>query len=316
MGDDGATLAIDLGGTRIKAGIVEANTVVESITIPTDDEQGFEPVLRRMIALGERLTRERAIGAVGLSVPGIVDVKRGVVVDINKKLEGMSGFPLADTLEQHFGCAVALENDARLHGLGERVAGAAQGVENLVCLTFGTGVGCCVVIDGCILRGPRGMRGILGGHMTIESNGPICTCGSVGCFEALCRASALVHEARQRLPVRRDHPFHALDVLTPEAVVSAAAAGDQLAGAALAAYLRHVAVGVVSYINLHDPDLVLLGGGVMNAAESILPYVQDFVHERAWTIPRGRVAIRACALGDSAALIGAAALARGEARFL
>jgi glucokinase len=316
MGDDGTTLAIDLGGTRIKAGIVEANTVVESAMMPTDDDKGFDHVLQHLIAVGERLARDREIRAVGLSVPGIVDVERGVVMDINKKLVGMIGFPLAATLEQHFGCTVALENDARLHGLGELVAGAAQGVENLVCLTFGTGVGCCVVIDGRILRGPRGMRGILGGHMTIESDGPICTCGSVGCFEALCRASALVHEATRRLPARPDHPFHTVDALTPEDVVSAAAAGDPLAGAALSAYLRHLAVGVVSYINLHDPDLVLLGGGVMNAAESMLPYVQDFARERAWTIPRGRVAIRACALGDNAALIGAAALARGEARFL
>lgn len=312
---DAATLAIDLGGTRIKAGIVAANVVREQVIVPTEDEQGFDHVLQNIIGVGEELLGKNQVSAIGLSLPAIVDVEHGTVVDVRKNLAGLIGFPLAETLHRHFDLPVALENDARLYGLGEMVAGAAQGIPNMVCLTLGTGVGCCVAVGGRILRGRHGTGGILGGHMTIEAYGPRCTCGNIGCVEALCSAVALVSATAERLAAQPGHPLNAVQPLTPESILAAAAGGDALAGEVLATYARHLAAAVVSYVHVHDPDLVLLGGGLMNAALRILPPVQQFVREHTWTSPARTVPVRAVALGDQAALIGAAALARGAASF-
>jgi len=310
-----STLAIDLGGTRIKAGLVVDNVVVRHLIVPTGDEKGFAQVLQNMMTVGDEVVRGEDVSAIGLSLPAIVDVDRGTVVDIRKNLLGLIGFPLVDTLSNHFGLPVALENDARLYGLGELVAGAAQGVRNLVCLTLGTGVGCCVVRDGRILRGQQGTGGILGGHITIEAAGPTCTCGNIGCVEALCRAEGLVTAVTECLAEHPEHPLHAVRPLTPEGIMAAVATGDPLARDGVAVYVRHLAAAVVSYIHAHDPDLVLLGGGLMNAAEHLLPPVQEYVHAHVWTVPAHRVPVRAAALGDYAALIGAAALARGAAAF-
>ncbi|HEY8284894.1 MAG TPA: ROK family protein [Chloroflexota bacterium] len=313
--DDTAALAIDLGGTRIKAGIVVDHEVVLQRIVPTEDDKGFEHVLDQIITVSEQLLRTRPAVGIGLSLPAVVDVARGTVLDVRKNLSGLIGFPLVDMLQQRFHLPVAVENDARLYGLGEMLAGAARGVENLVCLTLGTGVGCCVVQDGAILRGSHGTGGILGGHMTIETYGPLCTCGNIGCVEAFCGAPALVAAMKERLATDPDHPLHREPVLTPEAIMAAAARGDGLASAVLTTYIRHLAVAVVSYIHVYDPDAVILGGGIMHAADQILPPVRQFVHEHAWTSPPRPVPIRAASLGDSAALVGAAGLVRGLARF-
>ena len=309
------TLAIDLGGTRIKAGVVVGHTVVRQRIVPTEDEQGFERVLRNIVGAGDDLLREGPVAGIGLSLPAVVDVERGTVLDVRKNLIGLIGFPIVATLERHFGLPVALENDARLYGLGELIAGAAQGVANVVSLTLGTGIGCCVVQDGYILRGPRGTRGILGGHITIETYGPRCTCGNIGCVEALCSAGALVGSMIDHLEKVAGHPLRAVQPPEPEDILRAAQEGDGSAGEVLTNYVRHLAAAVVSYVHAYDPDVVILGGGIMHAADQILPPIQEFVDEHAWTCPRRSIPIRAAALGDGAAMVGAAALARGEARF-
>jgi glucokinase len=312
---NGAALAIDLGGTRIKAGIVVEHDVVLQRIVPTGDEHGFDHVLHTLYDVSEALLHEHPATAIGVCLPGVVDVARGALVDVRKNLAGLIDFPLVDAFQRRFGLPVAVENDARLYGLGEMVAGAAQGVGNMVCLTLGTGVGCCVALDGYILRGPRGTGGVLGGHMTLDVNGPRCTCGNIGCVEVYCKASGLTDAARRALAGRRDHPFAAAPELSAEMILTAAGTGDKLAGEALSDYCRHLSAAVVSYIHLYDAELVVLGGGLMNAAHQILPLVQQYVDEHTWTCPPRSIPVRPAVLGDRAALIGAAALAHGWAQF-
>jgi glucokinase len=315
VNDASAALAIDLGGTRIKAGVVVGNEVVAQRIVPTEDERGFEHVLRQIISVGEQLLHEHPSTVVGLSLPAVVDVERGTVVDVRKNLSGLIGFPLADVLRRRFQLPVAVENDARMYGLGELVAGAGRGISNLVVLTLGTGVGCCVVLNGHILRGNHGTGSVLGGHMTIETYGPPCNCGNIGCVEMLCSAPALVAAMASRLARQPEHPLHAAGALTAEAVFAAAGQGDEAAGATLEVFVRHLGSAVASYVHVYDPDVVILGGGLMHASDSILPPVQQFVKEHTWTCPPRAVPVLAAELGDSAALVGAAALARGKARF-
>jgi glucokinase len=306
-------LAIDLGGTRIKAGLVVSHQIVAQRTVPTGDEQGFDHVLENLFLLCEELLREQPAKAIGFCLPGVVDVERGTLVDVRKNLLGLIAFPIVDVFQQRYGIPVAIDNDARLYGLGEMAAGAAREVENFVCLTLGTGVGCCVAMDGYILRGRHGTGGVLGGHVSIDAHGPLCTCGNVGCVETRCSASALgalMRDLLSRQAPPRDDP-----ALTPEMITAAAAKGDTVAAAALAEYAHYLSVAAVSYIHAYDADLVVLGGGVISAADQIVPPVQRYVAEHAWRCPPRVVPIRAAVLGDSAGLVGAAALARGLGRF-
>jgi glucokinase len=266
--------------------------------------------------MSDELLQAHPATAIGVCLPGVIDVDRGMLVDVRKNLSGLIGFPFVETFQRRFGIPVAIENDARLYGLGEMVAGAAQDASNVVCLTLGTGVGCCVAVGGRILRGPQGTGGVLGGHMTLDAYGSQCTCGNIGCVEVYCNASGLTNAARQLLAERPDHPFVGSPVLSTEMIVAAAHTGDELAGEALAVYCRRLSAAVVSYIHLYDADVVVLGGGLMTAAQQILPSIQQYVDEHAWTSPPRSIPIRPAALGDCAALIGAAALAHGWDQFL
>jgi glucokinase len=311
-----AALAIDLGGTRIKAGIVVGRQVVARRVAPTGGEDGAEAIMRRLFALSEDLLAERPARAIGICLPGVVDEERGSLADVRKNLLSLIDYPMVDAFQRHFSLPTAVENDARLYGLGELTAGAARGAENMVCLTLGTGVGCCVAIDGHILRGKRGTGGILGGHMTLDLNGPSCTCGNIGCVEAFCKAGRLVDLWRQAQAAGEDERQGSSGApVTPEVVLAAAARGDPAATQAQAEYARGLAAAVVSYIHLYDADIVVLGGGLMRVGQTMLPAVRRYVAEHTWTCPPRQVPVEAAALGDDAALVGAASLARGFAAF-
>jgi len=303
-----AVLAFDLGGTRIKAGIVREACVSSLQVEPTDDREE-SAALAALLRLGHRMMGTRDVAAVGVSVKGIVDPVGGVVRDVKERLVGLVGQPLAAILAQEFGRPAFVENDARMYALGEWSHGAGHGHRNVVCLTLGTGVGSGVVLGGRLLRGPRGVGGILAGHATVEVNGPTCTCGNVGCLEAVIGTAGFVRmadEAMTRDPspsVLRHTPR------TPQHIFEAAARGDALASTLTHTFATYLGAGVVSAIHAYDPDIVVLGGGMMHSFAPFLPCVQAYVDAHAWTVPRGRVRIVPAVLGDTAALIGVAALA-------
>jgi glucokinase len=300
-------LVFDVGGTRLKAGLVEAGRISSSTSVPTDATSA-DALVAQMAAVGGQLLEAERPRAVGVSLKGIVDSGRGLPVDVNAPLDGLSGEPLADRLADAFGAPVYVDNDARMHALGELHHGAGRGTENLICLTLGTGIGVGVVIDGRLIRGKRGVLGILAGHITLDVDGPPCTCGNVGCLEALIGAEGLVADARTRA---LEHPGTRLsaDGLDPEAIFAAAADGDVAAAATVKRFTHILACGIVSLIHVYDPDVVVIGGGRSASAPQYLDDVQRFADEHAWTQPKGRVQIVASTLGDTAALLGAARLA-------
>ena len=272
-----AVLAFDLGGTRIKAGIIRGATVSSLLIEATNDGRDSADVLAGLLRLGRRLGDEHDVAAVGLSVKGIVDAQRGVILDVKERLAGLIGRPLAVIVARELGRPVVIENDARMYALGEWRHGAGRGRDNMVCLTLGTGVGSGVIVGGHLLRGPRGVGGILAGHVAVQIDGPVCTCGNVGCLEA-------------------------------QRIFEAAAAGDAPAQALAQRFATYLGAGIVTAIHAYDPDVVVLGGGVMHSFAPFLPDVQAYVDAHAWTVPRGRVRVVPAALGDAAALIGVAAL--------
>ena len=303
-----AVLAFDLGGTRIKAGIVRGATVSSLLIEATNDGQDGADVLASLLRLGRRLGDEHNVAAVGMSVKGIVDAQRGVILDVKERLVGLIGRPLAAIVARELGRPVVIENDARMYALGEWRHGAGRGRDNMVCLTLGTGVGSGVIVGGRLLRGPRGVGGILAGHVAVQIDGPVCTCGNVGCLEALIGTAGFPRLAAEALA--RDPAPSALRhaSLTPQHIFEAAAAGDAPAQALAQRFATYLSAGIVTAIHAYDPDVVVLGGGVMHSFAPFLPDVQAYVDAHAWTVPRGRVRVVPAALGDAAALIGVAAL--------
>ena len=309
-----STLAFDIGGTRLKAGIVSAGHVRAS-RIEATDNSGRVPSLRaQLVALGrDLLAGSDDVEAVGACVRGIVDESTGVVVDVNPPLECLIGEPLAAFLAEEFAVPARVENDARAYALGELRHGAGRGARDLVCMTLGTGVGVAVAGGGRVLRGgPRGTWGILGGHLTIAFDGPLCTCGNKGCLEALIGAQAIVDDATARLRAGEASEL-SVGRLDAAAIFAAARTGDPVAGATVDRFVTVLACGIVSLIHAYDPELVVLGGGLTASADLILPTLRGYVARHAWTYPRGRVRIVTAELGDAAALVGAAELARDDA---
>ena len=261
-----AVLAFDLGGTRLKAGLVVGERVERLEAPDLERPRDAGAVVAQMTSAGRALAAGRPLLAVGAAVKGIVDAESGRVLEVNEPLRSLSGLDLGAELRRAFGVPVAIENDARLFAYGELAQGAGRGARNLVGVTLGTGVGVGVVRDGELLAGSLG---ILGGHLTGDLDGPRCNCGNVGCVEAF--------------------------IGTPD-------------------FNRALGAGIVNWVHAYDPELVVIGGGRSRSAELRLDEVSAYVSEHAWTVPRGRVRIELSALGDEAALLGAAALATARTR--
>ena len=241
---------------------------------------------------------------------GLADARIGRVVSTNKKYEDAPSIDFIAWSRQEFGLPFAIENDARMALLGERYAGAARGCDNAVMITLGTGIGGVAMIEGKLLRGKHAQAGCLGGHLPAKVDGRLCTCGAIGCVEAEASGWALPFLAREwkdvsgsRLAGQQNINFQTLFDL--------ADAGDRVAVEIRDYCLKVWAMGVVGLIHAYDPERVVMGGGVMHSAVAILPSIQAYVNEHAWT-PWGKVEVVAAQLGNDAGLFGAIPLLAGN----
>jgi glucokinase len=303
-------LAFDVGGTRIKAGLVRGAEILARHIEPLSQLGTAPDLVQILVKLGEHVRGNVPVQAVGISMKGLVDPRQGILLDVNETWAHLIGRPFAQQLSEAFGLPVFVENDARMYTVGELLYGAGRDVDNLLCLTLGTGIGSGVALQRRVLRGPRGFSGIQGGHITVQVDGPRCTCGNLGCLEAFIGTAPLMRKAAE---LARAHDRNGLTQapLTPRAIFAAALAGDAAAREVVAYFTRYLSAGVVSLIHAYDPDLVVLGGGIAEASAQILPALQRYIDEYTWTLPRGRVRAARAELGDTAALLGIAALARG-----
>ncbi len=304
-------LAFDVGGTRLKAGIVQGEKIFTLRVEPLELYRNVSDLLAQLVRVGRQLLVDYTVTAIGISVKGIVDPCSGVILDVNERLEACINEPLTDLVAQAFGLPTVIENDARMYTLGELLYGAGRAVNNMVCLTLGTGIGSGVAWNRRVLRGCRGVSGILGGHITIQMDGPLCSCGNRGCLEALIGTTALIREVKQILATGRDSSLRDGSI-TPVRIFAASAAGDSLARELVQQFAERLGAGIVSLIHVYDPDLVVLGGGMMKASHQFLPAIQTYVSQHAWTLPRKRVGVTAAELGDASALVGIASIACGS----
>lgn len=315
-------IAIDLGGTRIKAGIVDRDArVVARHTIPTEAERGPDHVMQRIIAEARDLAdeaRRRSLNPMGVAVgaPGALSQSRGVIL-APPNLPGWNNVPVAALVRERCGLPTILENDANAAALGEFWTGAGRGVDNLVLLTLGTGIGGGVVLGGRILRGFFETAGEVG-HTIVIPDGRPCGCGQKGCLEAYASANSIVRIVSEQISAGTAtvcaETLTAENGLTAEHVAEAAQAGDSVAMQAWDQACRLLAVSCVNVQHVLNPQVIVLGGGMSAAGAQLLEPVRRHFSELTWPKINDRPDIRLAALADDAGVIGAAMLVfSGEA---
>src|SRR4051794_37558104 len=301
-------LAIDLGGTVIKAGAVAEGTVLASHSFAAHSHAGLAASLARLeeavctVCASAELTAGDCAG-IGITFPGLVDPRSGTIFSApaEKYADGPS-VDLRGWTRDRFGLDVRIENDAHAALLGEWKFGGGRGVENFVMITLGTGIGTSVLIHGRPLRGKHHQAGVLGGHFIIVPNGRPCPCGARGCVETECASRTLPEIAQAQEGFAQSALAHEKQI-DFEALFRLADASDSVALRLRTRCLDYWSALVVTLIHAFDPERVVIGGGVMRSADVILPHVQKFAEANTWT-PWGRVQIAPAALGVHASLLG------------
>jgi glucokinase len=296
-------LALDIGGTKNAAGVVDASGRVHSFRVaPSNAADGPALVLPRLFELGRWAVEESdvpwsRIGAVGIGCGGPLDPESGVLIT-PPHLPGWRDVPLTALAREAYERPAYLENDATAAAAAEQRYGAGVGVRHMVYLTISTGVGGGVVVDGRLYRGAKEQGGELG-HVTVDWHGRPCRgCGRRGCLEAYVSGTSIAERAREA----------GLDVPSAADVAAAARAGDPIAVAVWDETTEALACGLTSIVNLFEPEMVVLGGGVTRAGEQLLGPVRERVRAAAMA-PAAQVEIVTAALGDKVGVVGAATVA-------
>jgi glucokinase len=306
--------AADLGGTHLRMAAVDRNGKIccrRTQPTPQTDQPG--EIVRVLIAGARESEREIAemggvISAGSIAVPGTVDVAAGVVVKV-PNVQCLDGFRLAETLESELEWPVTLANDGNAAAVGEMWRGAGQGYGTIICVTLGTGVGGGIILDGKLWRGADGSAGEIG-HIGIDPfAGVRCPCGSQGCLEVFASATAIVRMTREAKPRYPNSVLHLTEDLTSATVYQAGKEGDELALEVFRQMGVYLGIGLASLINLLNPEVIVIGGGVANGWELFEKHMHQQVIERAFPIPAGSVKIVRAQCGDNAGLLGAASLA-------
>ena len=304
-----AVIAVDIGGTQVRVALFRDDRLHQRAALPTDVRGGPSGVMDQIDALIEQVAAKddrKTITGIGLSLAGPIDTESAVVTRI-PTLPGWDGLPVAQALSERTGLPARVENDGIAATLGEWRYGAGRGVSNIVYLTVSTGIGGGAVVDGRLLHGRKGIAGHLG-HMRMAQEGSTCSCGTVGCFEALASGSAL----SQRAAATADMSDHLAGIAQSRAVdardvFEGARAGDSHCLHLVGEEAMYLGQGITSVIHIFSPDRVVMGGGVSNAFDQLEPGIHDVIRRDAMT-PFRTVPVVKSALGDDSGLFGAARL--------
>ena len=313
----------DLGGTNIKTGLVniDGGQVLVSGSIPTLARQGSEAVLERMAEHISDLIRESGVDkaeihGVGISAPGMIDMETNTTEFLPNLYGGWRGVPVGERMQSYLDLDISMLNDVRAITYGEWAFGAGHGVDSMVCIAIGTGVGGGLVVNNQLVLGIDGTAGELG-HQTVDPNGPICGCGNRGCVEVFASGPAIAAEAargvRQGWNTKiADLIEHDLNQLTPEIVAKAAEMGDEFAIEVWNRAGTYLGIGVANILTSVGVKRVVIGGGVAKAGELLLEPVRREVRKRVFLMPVEKVDILQARLGTDAGIVGMAAWSAGK----
>jgi glucokinase len=305
----GLIFAADLGGTHLRAAIVDQKGQIQfRFKQNTPQVPDATAIVDAIVAAVRDSEKQGDISAVSLVVPGTVKVEEGTVVTA-PNLPCLDGFRLAAALTEQLHVPAVLENDANAAAVGEMWRGAAVGCKTIICLTLGTGVGGGIILDGNLWRGVDGAAAEIG-HMCVDPFGGVaCTCGSRGCLEVFASATAIVRMTREASPRYPDSILQGKDDRTAEMIFEAGQQGDELALEIFRRMGVYLGIGLANLINILNPEMIVIGGGVVNGWDLFEKHMHQQVEERAFPLLAARVKIVRAKCGDDAGLLGAARLA-------
>ena len=305
----GYLVGVDLGATHLSLLVTDfAAHVVSELETPFDIRRNPEECLQKVEqALSETLARAQLrledVTAIGVGVPGPVEAATGKVI-APPIMPGWHNYPIQAVLQERWGRPVSLNNDAELGALGEWAQGAGRGERYLAYIKVGTGIGAGLLLDGKIYRGVSGCAGEIG-HITIRDNGPLCACGSHGCLEALAGGSAIAAKAAAAVKEGKRTRLGSAGEITAMDVAHAARLGDLVAQQIIVEAGGYLGIAIASLINLFNPSMVVIGGGVAQIGDLLLDPVRQVVGERSLRSAAKAVRISSAVLGRRSTSMGA-----------
>ncbi len=312
-------IGIDLGGTFVKAGVVDENyQIVAKATVASSDATGNpELVADRMTQCANEALEKAGltmadVESIGVGTPGSVEPETGTIVYANNLQ--FRNTPLRKYMEERTGKKIYVENDANVAAYGEVIAGAAKGYKDVIVVTLGTGVGGGIIIDGKIYAGFNHFGGELG-HEVIVYNGRPCTCGRKGCLEAYASATGLINMTKEAMEAHKESKLwevaKTLDEVNGKTAFDAMRLGDPAGKEVVDAYIGYLGCGLSNFVNIFQPEVILIGGGICKEGENLLAPLREVIKKESYGISGYEsTQLRTCALGNDAGTIGAAFLWR------
>lgn len=307
-------IGVDLGGTKIAATLVDpTGLVLARARQETRPEEGVEPVIERICRAAQelvsRVSRDRILG-VGVGAAAMTDSLRGVVIQASNL--GWKDVPLRQLVQERLDLPTFVDKDTNVAALAEHRFGAGRGARQLFYVTIGTGIGGGMILDGRVYHGASQGAGDFG-HITLVPEGPLCGCGNVGCLEALASGPAIARQAVEAIHQGRqshiaDLVQGKLETISAETVGAAAKESDPLALELFAKAGYYLGLGLAIYINLNNPEVIIIGGGVAAVGELLLESVRATVQRYALPLSARMARIAPAMLGEDVGAIGAAAL--------
>src|SRR5256714_4146728 len=303
-----AFVGIDLGGTQLRVAVADDRGRLKTVVRhPTEAARGRQHVINRIVAaVAEALkndgTASGRVRALGIGLPGPVDPAAGLVIS-PANLPGFRSVPLNRILTRATGIPSFLHHDAHLAALGEHRRGAARGASEMIYVTVSTGIGAGLLLRGELYAGAHGIAGEVG-HIVVQRDGPLCTCGNRGCLEAIASGTGIARAAREAARGKPASGLDGLENIHAEDVARAARAGDELANAILENAGTYLGLAMGTLVNLFNPQLIVLGGRVIKTGNLLLRPMRRSMNASSWKASRRGLRILRPAPGDGARLIG------------
>ena len=303
-------VGVDLGGTNLRTALLSPDgDVLDKHKEATRASAGWKQVVARLV---ENIQRQQKIAdqkgltvvGAGVGAPGVIRMDQGIVVK-SPNFPDWNNLPLKEELERALHIPVFIENDANAAALGEQWLGAGRGINSMILLTLGTGVGGGIVLNNLIWQGADGMAGEIG-HMTLIPEGRRCGCGNTGCLEMYASARGIVQSYRDAMSIKDGGNA---PEITAEQVYQAAQDGEPVALRVMKDMGRMLGIGIANLINIFNPQMIVIGGGVKDAWQLFIGATHEEIMRRAFQVPAERTEIVPSQLGDDAGMVGAAAVA-------
>jgi glucokinase len=309
-------IGFDLGGTNMGSALVskEGKILYENEAETLANKPADDIVNRIKLLIKDSIDNANKnnyeVEFVGMGCPGLLDTQKGII-KFSPNIPSFKNFHISEIISNEFNIPVKIDNDVRVAAIGEFLFGAGKGYKNIICITVGTGIGGAFILNGEIQRGPSESMGEVG-HMTLKEDGPLCGCGNYGCLEALSSSTSMIKEIDNAL---KDNKSEILKNLVESGekkgsymLIKAIEKGDKISLDIFNNAGKWLGIGLSNLINIFNPELIIIGGGVSLSGEYLFKPVREEISKRALKIPSSLVKIELAQLGEYAGIIGSSQL--------